>query len=165
MRTFLMSGILLLCCLAFAPTAQAIPGDCEDTCNPGEACGVLQCMQCIVPYDEDNCAEWGLTTCEVAGICGGCVFVSSWYEDTYSAWQAILTPQGVLCDGASRYRLFQRTKFRTHYEERYCNGQVTIVAVGQDTTVEECGDWIMPAPCFGFDSTGATPHICPFDIY
>ena len=149
------------CLLLFfaASDLHAVRGDCNETCNISEACGVEDCMSCVVPYDEDDCVQWELVSCEQAGICGGCVTLETWSEDSFGGWHFM----EFTCTGYERYANFYRDGTRTYYELRRCNGQTSTVAVRTEPLREFCSDYL-PPPCSASDYPVARrehPN-CPF---
>lgn len=147
MKRLIFAAALCMVFLGLAPTASAMPGDCYSTCDRYAPCGTESCQECVWPYSDTECIQWGAAECNWYGYCGQtrpCYTVREY--DTYTAagnWQFV--------QRVCYTQQFQPDKPKEEYAKRYlrkryrvtnCQGTETTTLVSQSYVYDHCyKDW------------------------
>jgi hypothetical protein len=168
MKRIFFAAALCILFLGFAPEASAMPGDCFSTCNVYAACGTETCQDCVWPYSDTECIQWGYAECQWYGLCGQtqpCYTVREY--DTYTPagnWQWV---QRVCYRDAFRREKpveeYTKRYLKKHYRVRNCQGVETTELVYETYVYDHCYKDIPFGGCGNFWPRTSFPYpTCPF---
>lgn len=164
---FLFPALVLLL-LGLAPAVSAMPGDCFSTCDVTAPCGTQSCQDCVWPYSDTECIQWGYAECQWYGLCGQTVCSVVREYDTYTAvgnWQYVQT----VCYDKSQYDStppamkdeYAKKFLKKHYRVTSCNGVETTELVYESYVYDHCYKHRSNS-CSFYPTTNWSYPSCPF---